>query len=457
MAGISIRLKKLLQKRSLTAVLTATGYSAMLSSGNWIIAVGSVFLFSIFAHWILKDPRIPIIYQIYITYTVAISLILSGPIQLMFTRYVADRIFEKQIQKVLPNYFGALAFCMGYSFLISLCLSFYFFEGLPYYYHLFFSFTVSTLSGVWISNALLSGLKNYNYILFAFSLSYILIGVLFLFSSKYGIIWGFISFYVGQALLLTLLILRIILDYYSELVFDFEFLNRKKAYYSLAVSGFFYNIAIWADKFIFWFNPDTSQKIFGNIRASMVYDIPIILSYISLIPGLAVFFLKLETEFAESYDNYYNAVRTWGKLADLYRFANKMIDNARTTFYDTLRLQGISGVFIFFLEEKFFSLLNLSSLYLPLFNILLIGAMLQLAFMVVFALLSYVDRRQEIAMISMIFAFANIGFTILSHYLGPYYYGYGFAFAGLLATVSGIILLRRFLDEIHYRTFVFIA
>ncbi len=169
----------------------------------------------------------------------------------MFTRYVADRLFEKQIDRVLPNYFGALAICMGYSFVISLFISFYFFESLPFYYHIIFSFTISTLSGVWLSNALLSGLKSYRYIIFSFCFCYLLIGVLLFFTSRFGIIWTFISFYTGQVLLLFLLVTRIILDYSTDRLFEFDFLSKRKSYYSLGVAGFFYNLGIWSDKFIF--------------------------------------------------------------------------------------------------------------------------------------------------------------------------------------------------------------
>ncbi|WP_059175483.1 exopolysaccharide Pel transporter PelG [Thermodesulfovibrio aggregans] len=457
MAGISIQLKKFLEKRSLIGLVTATAYSAVLSSGNWIIAVVSVFFFSLLTNKFVKEPNTTLIYQIYITYTVAISLILSGPLQLMFTRYVADRLFEKQIDRVLPNYFGALAICMGYSFVISLFISFYFFESLPFYYHIIFSFTISTLSGVWLSNALLSGLKSYRYIIFSFCFCYLLIGVLLFFTSRFGIIWTFISFYTGQVLLLFLLVTRIILDYSTDRLFEFDFLSKRKSYYSLGVAGFFYNLGIWSDKFIFWFNPFTGNQVFGNLRTSVLYDIPIILAYISLIPGIAIFFMKVEIEFAESYDNYYRAVRDWGRLDDLYRLGNKMIENVRTTFYDTLRVQGIWSVLIFFFEEKIFYFLKLPSLYIPLFNILLTGALLQLSFMVVFAFLSYFDKRRQIALISIIFCTGNIILSILTQFLGPYYYGYGFALSLLIATTTGILFLRRFLDDIHYRTFVSIV
>ncbi|MGC9121108.1 MAG: exopolysaccharide Pel transporter PelG [Sulfurihydrogenibium sp.] len=39
-------------------------------------------------------------------------------------------------------------------------------------------------------------------------------------------------------------------------------------------------------------------------------------------------------------------------------------------------------------------------------------------------------------------------------FLGPYYYGYGLVFSLLVSILVSIILLRRFLDEIHYNTFM---
>ncbi len=454
MAGISIELKKILRREKLLWLLVGAGYSALLGTGNWVIAVASIFIFSVVAQRFASDPDVPIIYQVYITYTVALSLIVSGPLQLMFTRYVADRLFEKETDKVLPNYFGALLLSMLLGFVVALALSFYLLKGLPYYYHAVFSFTVSVLSGLWTTNALLTGLKSYKHIVISFLVSYLITGILLVFSSRYGLIWTFVTFYAGQSLLLFLLIYRVIRDYTSDRLLEFEFLSRRKSYYSLALAGLFYNVGIWIDKVVFWFSPLTGDNVFANIRASVVYDIPVILAYLSLVPGISVFFLKIEVEFATEYDEYYRAVREWGKLEDLYRLANKLIEGARATLYETLRVQGIAAVLILFLEKELFKLLRLPTLYIPLFNVLLVGAVLQLAFMVIFALLSYFDRRRELVVISFTFAFLNFLLSVLSQLLGPFFYGYGYALSLLMAVIVGMVLLRRFMGEIHYRTYM---
>ncbi|PMY00588.1 exopolysaccharide Pel transporter PelG, partial [Pseudomonas sp. GW460-13] len=43
-------------------------------------------------------------FQVSVTYLIAGSLILTGPMQLAFTRFTSDRLFEKRDHLVLSNY-----------------------------------------------------------------------------------------------------------------------------------------------------------------------------------------------------------------------------------------------------------------------------------------------------------------------------------------------------------------
>ena len=250
------------------------------------------------------------------------------------------------------------------------------------------------------------------------------------------------------------MILRVISDYGSYRSFELDFLRPSRSYYSLALTGFFYNFAIWIDKAVFWLSPITGDHIFGNIRASVVYDVPVILAYFSIVPGIAVFFLKIEVEFASEYENYYRAVRDWGRLEDIYRLGNRMIEGVKATLYETLRIQAIATILILFIEDYVFRFLNISRVYIPLFNILLVGALLQLGFMVLFAILSYFDRRGDMLWLAGTFALSNLILSVISQLLGPYFYGYGYTLSLLISNILGMILLRRFLSELHYRTYM---
>jgi uncharacterized membrane protein len=48
-------------------------------------------------------------FQVSVTYLIACSLILTGPMQLSFTRFTSDRLFERRDDLVLSNYHGGAA------------------------------------------------------------------------------------------------------------------------------------------------------------------------------------------------------------------------------------------------------------------------------------------------------------------------------------------------------------
>jgi uncharacterized membrane protein len=55
---------------------------------------------------------------------------------------------------------------------------------------------------------------------------------------------------------------------------------------------------------MFWDYPPTGQAIVGPLNASVIYVLPIFLAYLSIIPGMAVFLLRLETDCVDHYDDF---------------------------------------------------------------------------------------------------------------------------------------------------------
>ncbi len=128
MAGIGFQLKKILEERSLTSVLKTFGYSGILSSGPWVISmviilgIGLTNIF--FFHE--KDSE-DIMLKASVTYVSALALssIYTGFLQLPFTRFVADRIYEKRDYLVLPNFLGVIIVTIAIATLIALICHFH--------------------------------------------------------------------------------------------------------------------------------------------------------------------------------------------------------------------------------------------------------------------------------------------------------------------------------------------
>ncbi len=76
-----------------------------------------------------------------------------------------------------------------------------------------------------------------------------------------------------------------------------------------------------------------------------------------------------------------------------------------------------------------------------------------MGYIVIYALLSYFDLRRELVQTTFTSALLNFVFTLITQFLGAYFYGYGYMFALMFSMILGMEYLRRFLNDVHYRTF----
>ncbi len=453
MAGIGFELRRLLADEKSFGVFRAYAYAGVISSGPWILSILGVMAIGVITRLLGTDDRDVVQFLVSITYLVACSLILTGGLQLMYTRFTADRLFEKRRDLVLPNLFGSmlvtslLAALLGGGLLVTL------FNESPVYEILMFAGFV-ILNNLWVVVVFLNGMKEYRSILWAFFIGYSLSTMIALSLMSYGLeglLFGFVS---GQALLLFMLLWLVIRDYPAPNLLAFEFLDRRKCFYSLAATGVLLNMGIWADKFLFWFNPVTSEAVIGPLRASFIYDFPIFLAYLSIIPGMAVFLVRMETDFVEQYDLFYDAVREGGTLNKLEYYRNQMVFTVRQGIYEIFKVQGITILLAMLMGASLLGLFGISSLYLPLFNIDLIGVALQVLFMALINVLFYLDKRMIVVWLCLLFLVSNILLTVLSQMLGPVFYGYGFAMSLLLVCAVSIMVLSRKFDRLEYETFM---
>jgi uncharacterized membrane protein len=334
--------------------------------------------------------------------------------------------------------------------------AFVIFEKAGVVYTLTFVFTFLVLSGIWILNIVLTSLKHYKFIVFSFFVAYTftIVSVWVLSFLGFGLNGVMLSFFGGQVILFFLLLSLIIYSFPSEKFVDFDFVKKSRLYTSLIFTGFFYNLGIWIDKFIFWFHPDTGEEVFFILRNSIIYDLPIFLAYIAIVPGMAVFLLRLETEFAEKYDIYYRAIREGATFEAIEKKRNEMVETARTAIFEVFRIQSIVILIIFLLSEFIFSIFKFPSFYIPLFHIDLVGTGLQLFFMSILAITFYLDKKQNALLTSFLFVVLNASLTYLSINMGMTFYGYGFVLSLLVVSVIALWMLKEDFERLNYETFM---
>jgi uncharacterized membrane protein len=89
-------------------------------------------------------------------------------------------------------------------------------------------------------------------------------------------------------------------NYHSDHFIAFDILKPGAMYLSLMAAGFLFNLGARVDKLMFWYFPGTGQHVIGPLNASVICHFPIFLSYLSVILGMAIFLVRIETDFVEA-------------------------------------------------------------------------------------------------------------------------------------------------------------
>jgi polysaccharide biosynthesis protein PelG len=455
MAGIGFEIRKLLKKQTYAGLLQAYAFAGIISSGPWVLSIIGIMLIGIFSLGVVS-PEIAIAqFQVTVTYLFLISLIFTGAVQLSFTRFVADRIYAKDEAAVFPNFNGLLLVTMGLSIFGGTPLVYLIFPEETVLYRVLFVMGLAVMSAIWIATVFLTGMKHYKAIVFNFFLGYgCTFGFAMLFKYDLGMEGLFLGFVLGHYILLMGMIWLVYRNYQSERFIAFDIWKPGAMYTSLMAAGLLFNLGAWIDKLMFWYYPSTGKQVIGWLHASVIYDMPIFLSYLSVIPGMAVFLVRLETDFVEYYIKFYDSVRTGATLDYIERMRNQMVYQVQRGLFDIAKIQGIALLVTLALGHVTLEWLGISTLYLPLLYVLVVGAALQVMFLGILNVMFYLDQRRSVVILTATLPLANIVLTALSLELGAAWFGYGFTLAMLFSVLLGIWMLNRKLETLEYETFM---
>ena len=454
MAGIGFELRKMLRRDTLLGMMQAYTYAGLISAGPWILSIVGILMIGALSLPLVLPTTLITQFQVSVTWLIALSLVLTGPLQLAYTRFTSDRLFEKRDDLVLPNFHAvALVVTVAATLFGALAVWLLFPAQTPGYRLLMLAGFV-VVANVWIATIFLSGMKQYMAILITFAIGYSLTTGIAIALSRHGLNGLMAGFVIGQTVLLAGLLLLIYRDYRSDHFISFEVFDKRYRYPTLMITGFLYNLGIWIDKFMFWYSPGTGQDVIGPLRASIIYDIPVFLAYLAIIPGMAVFLLRIETDFVEYYDAFYNAVREGASLQHIERMRNAMVEALRNGLFEIIKVQTIAAMMLFAAGPAILTWLRISTLYLPLLYIDVIAASLQVVFMGVLNVFFYLDKRVIVTGCVGAFVVLNVVFTAITLAQNPAWYGYGFAGSLLVVVMASLYLLDRKLDVLEYETFM---
>ncbi|MCA8977969.1 MAG: exopolysaccharide Pel transporter PelG, partial [Planctomycetes bacterium] len=215
--------------------------------------------------------------------------------------------------------------------------------------------------------------------------------------------------------------------------------------------GTVYSLSLWADKFVFWWFDGVRGP--GAIPHHPLYDSCFYIAYATVVPALATNLIHLETEFYEHYRGFYAAVEGHSTLADIRQRGHGMRRSLERAAVSLLRIQGAVTFTCIWFAPELARLAGLPAFAGHTLRLACVGAFCHVLLLLTVLVLLYFDRRRAALRTTLLFLIANIVLAFASVAMGPESYGLGYALAGLMALVWGVLELRATLTRLDYLTF----
>ncbi|MDR4505565.1 MAG: exopolysaccharide Pel transporter PelG [Candidatus Scalindua sp.] len=450
MAGIGFELKKILKRDTFLSEFKAYFYAALVSSGPWLMSVVCLGILGITKGTGLSYSEHEI-FRSTIVYTYAFSLMYVGSIQLVVTRYLADQLYLENEKITLPTFFTCMVLVLGGGSVFSVLCYFPFKISLLHKFDGIILFLL--VSMIWVCMIFLSVIKDFVSIVYAFAGG----TLTSIFAAPYiGKLFGtegyLMGYTLGQAVIFFWLLSKILIEFPVSGLWNKELFQYFRKYWDLIVIGFVYNLAIWSDKMVFWFAPD-SRLIVPWFRTHDFYEGAVFFSYLTIVPALALFMVNIETNFYEHYRHYYGKIMGKQSLSSIRKEKNIMVSKLKDSLRMVFIFQGaITSVCLIF-APILVRMAHLIPVQIPIFRISLIGSFLQILLAMNIIILFYFDLRRHVMAVALLFLFSNVLFSMITTKLGVSFYGYGYAYACFVSLMLAFHLLDKSVNDLEYITF----
>jgi uncharacterized membrane protein len=408
-------------------------------------------LIGIFSFNVVQPARVTQ-FQVTITNLIAGSLILTGTVQLAFTRFVADRLFEHKPQIIVGNYHAlllAVVVVAGFGVLPFALLAF---PDESRLYAVLFVAGFVILSAIWIATVFLAGIKQYKAIVFLYLIGYGLTVLGAIALRRFGLEGLLGGFEIGQLCLFCGMHALIVKNYPTPVGMSFEFFDRSQVHLSLAGVGFLYNFGTWIDKFMFWHWLPTSQEVIGPLRASVIptfrFSWPTCRSFPAWRSSWSA-----SNRLRRSLRRLLRCGAGGGSLQTIERHRNGMVRRCATAVRHrqdpghhraaAVRVGRAAAALAGHLGPVSAAALCADDRGQPAGAV---PAILTVYF--------YLDKRTVVLALCGLFVVLNASLTAVSIALGPAFYNYGFALALLVTVVTGFKALERSFGRLEYSTFM---
>jgi uncharacterized membrane protein len=442
MAGIGWKLQRMIDHGSLAGTIAAYLTGVAVTSAPWLLTTAVLTSLRLVSRHATGDF---VGIERFLTVVYAVTVVLSAPVHVVVSRYTADRLYDRHIDRIAAPLRRATALTIIGFALIG--------AGLVWALHLPLALALvgapltAVIGAQWLMLSVGGGMMSPVVLLRAFGVGAPLSLIAALAVERAapaggaGYLFGFAA---GQLVTLALLVRGVARALPAATDESARLFPAFVEYRVLAWSAFAYYVSIWADKVVVY--------VVRGADAAAFYAAIAAVAWFSVIPAFAWIYVQVETAFYQRFRSFYAELEGGAPLRELKQHAERISEEAKRILRGAAAVQIGATALVIAAAPRIVHAVGLSPDAGPLFRLAAMGAGMQVFCLLEVLLLTYFDLRRDALAICACLLVGVSALTCVCAAIGwPPVIGHLVACA--ISSLLGLVLVRRRLQTLVLDTF----
>lgn len=453
MAGVGIKLRRIYEKKSLTADFLGFAYSVIITIAPILLVIGTILLMGYVLEFGKVDYLTRELFSCTVLYTFIFGLLSVSPFNAVLSKYMQDAIYDDRFQDILPCFYLGLVMTLTLGCLLGIpfCLWEHFVGGVDVFY--VFTGYCGYISMIFVFYAMiyLSICKDYERISIFFLIGMVCTFLLSLFLRRichWGITESMLFSLMVGFLLIAVLELTAVKRYFPENSNRYKpVLGYFRKWWKLVICNFFYILGLYIHNFVFW-TDDSRMVLVNTFVCNQPYDMATCIAMFTNLSATIIFITRMEMYFREKYKLYSEAV-IGGKLTDIDNAKSRMFRQLGVELMNLVRVQFIISVVIYLLCVVFLLYFGLSGTVMRIYPCLAAAYFILFLMYSAILFLYYFNDLTGAALTALSFCVITLFGSLFAMKLPEIWYGIGLvlgSFVGWTIAYARLRWVERHLD-----------
>ncbi|KAB1070142.1 exopolysaccharide Pel transporter PelG [Methylobacterium planeticum] len=457
MAGIGFELRRLGGRDEILGPVAAVAHAAIVAAGPWLYTVMAILVIGEAAAPVMSEEALAS-FRVLVVYVFSLSLVGTAPIAMVGTRVLADALYRRQYGDVRALFALTLLAGGAATLVLSALVFLVLLPTAPDVAAVGIAAS-QVVSMVWVGLAFCGAVRDYLQVTLAFATGLLTavglaVSAALVDLGPVAMMWGFAAGFVVVFLWLTASFAATFPAPCRTLAAARSaFLQRLRCSPSLAVGALAGSLSVWVDKWIIWMSGYGEPVEAGLIHAP-IYDGPMFIASLTVVPALALFVTSLETTFFDRYQTYFHSIDNHATLKTIRRQAQILERETMRTLAGIMMVQTALCIIVVLTAPAIVEAVSLQFRQIGVLRMGTVGALFQYLFMSCSALLIFFDATRIYAALQVAFLASLAGLTLVFSHLEPGTLGAGYMVTCIAAGFASLLALMRVLRSIDFRVFV---